>query len=84
MVRRLAAERISRRVVRLLSPDSIFQSAKVFRQPQTHLSPETKLLNIEAPELPGLRFVLPREKAASWALARFAASIACAAEYVWE
>ncbi len=41
LVQRMAAERISRRVVRLLPPDSVFLPAKLF--PQTHFQPEGPL-----------------------------------------
>jgi hypothetical protein len=76
----MVAERVSRRVIRLLSPDSIFPAAKIF--PQN--SDRAEEINLDVtPELPGLRFVLPREKAVTWLLVRERAAIALAAEYRW-
>lgn len=81
MVQRLVAERISRRIIRLLPPESIFQAAKFFPQPS---SPSLEAINLDSPELPGLRFVLPPEAIAAWRLVRAKAAVALAAEYRWE
>ena len=54
MLARMAAERISRRVIRLFSPESIFLPAKLF--PQTHFT-ENEPLDLPRAELPGLRFI---------------------------
>jgi len=79
LVQRMAAERISRRIIRLLSPDSVFLPAKAFRQPQ-HQQPETPL-NLPMAEIHGLRF-LPSDPARARA-ARRADAMACIQEYVW-
>lgn len=80
LVQRLVAERVSRRVIRLLAPDSVFHAAKSFPQSQ---SIPTDQIDLVRPELPGLRFVLPRDKAVSWLMARRSAAIACCGEYQW-
>jgi len=79
LVQRLVAERVSRRVIRLFAPDSVFSAVKSFPQPNP-----TEEINLDMPpELPGLLFVLPREKAVTWLLVRERAAIALAAEYRW-
>jgi hypothetical protein len=81
LVQRMVAERLSRRVIRLFSPESVFQAAKFFPQPS---SPSLEAINLDSPELPGLRFVLPPEAIAAWRLVRAKAAISLAAEYRWE
>lgn len=81
LVQRMVAERLSRRVIRLFSPESIFQAAKFFPQPIASSSGIS--LELGAGELPGLRFVLPPEVVAAWRLVRARAAIALASEYQW-
>lgn len=79
MVQRMAAERLSRRLIRLLPPDSVFHAAKDF--PQCHTPVLDESLSLPNAELPGLRFVLPT--AESWRLARHAAAVASIRDYCW-
>jgi len=79
MVQRMAAERISRRVIRLFSPDSIFLPAKDF--PQTHRPEEGEPLNQPSPEIHGLHFK-PADPARQKAMYR-ADALAVLEEYVW-
>lgn len=103
MVRRMAAERISRRVVRLIAPDSLLTAEQFTDAGESVLARAFRLAGIQhfisrrrpvfpseedlsfAPvaELPGVRFILPREKAIAWAMARRDAAIACCSEYQW-
>jgi hypothetical protein len=68
MVQRLAAERISQRVIRLLDPRSAFNAASPagFPQPDNRPIDNSEPLNLQAAEIPGLRFVLDAERVARW------------------
>jgi hypothetical protein len=80
LARGLRAEKITRRLYRLLPPDSAISCASDFRQFKAAPAPEAFNLNSSV-ELPGLRFVPPdpiRRKAA-----RFADAIAVIHEYIW-
>jgi hypothetical protein len=79
LVQRMAAERISRRVVRLLPPDSVFLPAKNF--PQTHYQPDQPL-GLPPAELPGLHFVHPDPVAYRRMLR--AEALLVVSEYVWQ
>jgi hypothetical protein len=83
-VQKLAAERISRRVIRLLPPTSVFQAANLNFFPQPHLDTENlSLLLLPPAELPGLRFVLPQEKVNAWLAASHSAEVSLATDYQW-
>lgn len=78
MVQRMAAERISRRVVRMLSPDSVFLPARDFRQTR---NVEETPLNLGPLELPGLRVL--RQNPWAFAATRRADAMAAVGQYVW-
>jgi hypothetical protein len=83
LARSLRAEKITRRLYRLLPPDSIFTNATDFPQTQNFTPTDNDSLNLNSRcELPGLRFVPP--DAAARRAARRADAIAAIGEYVWE
>ena len=81
LVQRMAAERISRRVVRLLPPDSVFLPAKLFPQARAFY-PEAEPLGLPPAELPGLLFVHPNP--AAYGRTRRAEALLVVSEYAWQ
>jgi hypothetical protein len=88
MVQRTAAERISRRLIRLFPPDSVF--AKPLPQLQEEF-PELDLkglsaapLALSSPELPGLRFVWPDAASRRSAIQMTIAAREAFSAYPWE
>jgi hypothetical protein len=75
----LRAEKITRRLYRLLPPDSVFSHAGDF--PQLKSEPVEQLNLASRMELPGLKFI-PSDPARRRA-ARRADAMATLAEYVW-
>lgn len=87
LVKRLIAERISNRVIRLLHPRSVFcakSAAQVFPQPFTFRSADPEPINLEACEIPGLRFLLDADRVARWRRVRRDAVVSACMEYEWE
>lgn len=79
LARSLRAEKITRRLYRLLSPDSVFSPAKDF--PQTHFTPG-KPISLPPREVAGCKFV-PADPARQAALRR-ADAMAVIDAYGWE
>lgn len=79
MVKRMAAERLSRRLIRLMPPNSVFIKASDF--PQMEHCPPEDAMNLASSELPWLRFVPPDLIARQ--LVRRAEAILTVSEYVW-
>ena len=79
LVQRMAAERISRVLIRMFPPDSVFLPAKDF--PQHHRLAEEEELELPTPEPDGRHFH-PADPARQKAMYR-ADALAVIGEYVW-
>jgi hypothetical protein len=79
LARSLRAEKITRRLYRLLSPDGVFSPAKDF--PQTHFEAGNVLV-LPPREVSGCKFV-PADPARQAAMRR-ADAMAVLGEYVWQ
>jgi len=86
----MAAERISRRLIRLFPPDSVFAK----NLPELHqecpdlldslMTIDEGPLKLGSPELPGLRFVWPTIAARRVALEMAIAARTALSDYPWE
>lgn len=82
LARRMAAERISRRLFRMLPPNSVFLPAKDFPQTRSHQTPEQPL-DLDRAELPGVRCLFSPEIFARWRAKRFDAIVGMLEDYCW-
>ena len=76
----MAAERISRRIIRLLPPDSIYPRAQNFPQNHSYCEPETPL-GLPSAEVHGLQFERPNPQ--SYAAARRQEALNTVELYAW-
>jgi hypothetical protein len=95
LVQQLVAERITRRVIRLLSPASVFHAANATLFPQPHLetsedtsagdsrSREERQHWTAGGELRGVRVVLPDGAMNRWLAVCQRADVALAMDYQW-